>query len=126
MAEAITNRILERASGTFEKLVVLSSLYRCHAGAYQHSALDEVVPSCLASLVLRSNHEQAFSKWLELLLEEQWKEISEYLAAREAKEATCGQEPGDFWKTLIPQAAREPERALFLTDLELILGLVQK
>jgi hypothetical protein len=126
LAKEITNQILDRASGVFGKLVLLSSLCERSAGGYQHPALDKVVPPCVASLVLRSNHERLFSTWLELILEEQWKEISEYLAAPEAGEATPGEASGEFWETLIPRAARQPERELFLSDLKLILSLQQK
>ena len=125
LANEITNQILERASGAFGKLVLLSSICNGRAGTYHHSALDGVVPSCLASLVLRRNHEQVFSMWLELILEEQWKEISEYLTAPEAAEVIRGKAPKEPWEALIPEAARQPERELFLSDLELILSLLE-
>lgn len=124
LANEITDQILEQASGAFGKLVLLSSICNGRAGTYHHSALDGVVPSCLTSLVLRRNHEQVFSMWLELILEEQWKEISEYVAAPEAGEVTRGKVPEEPWEALIPQAARQPERELFLSDLKLILSLL--
>lgn len=126
LADEITNQILERASSPFGKLVLLSSLL-CNrrAGAYHHPALDGVVPSCFASLVLRRNHEQVFATWLELILEEQWKEMREYLASPEVGEVAWAKEPKEFWETLIPESARQPERELFLSDLKLILSLLQ-
>jgi hypothetical protein len=103
----------------------LSSLCNRHAGAYQHPALASVVPSCFASLVLQRNHEQVFAKWLELIIEEQWKQVSEYLAAAEAGEAARDKTPEEHWEALIPKAARRPERELFLSDLALILSTLE-
>jgi hypothetical protein len=124
LANEITTQIVERASGAFGKLVLLSSLCNQRAGAYHHPSLDSVVPSCLASLVLRRNHEQAFAKWLEMIIEEQWKEISEYFA-EPAGEVVRSKTPEELGEALIPQAARPPERELFLSDLGLTLSLLK-
>jgi hypothetical protein len=127
LANEITSQIIERAPSAFGKLVLLSSLCNRSAGAYHHPALEKVVPSCLASLVLRKSHEQAFSIWLEKVLEEQWKEVGEYLAATEAGEAaTQGKARGKSWDTLLPEAAHASERELFLSDLELVLSVLEK
>jgi hypothetical protein len=125
LANQITSQMVERASSAFGRLVLLSSLCDRCAGAYHHPSLDSVVPSCLASLVLRRNHEQAFAKWLELIIEEQWKEISEYLGGPEAGEVVGSKTPEEFGEALIPEGAREPERELFLSDLGLILSLLK-
>jgi hypothetical protein len=125
LASQIANQIVERASGAFGKLVLLSSLCNRCAGAYHHPSLDSVVPSCLASLVLQRNHEQAFAKWLEMIIEEQWKEISEYLAGPEAGEEMRSKTPEELGEALIPQRACPPERELFLSDLGLILSLLK-
>jgi hypothetical protein len=122
-AEEIANRVLERAPGRFGKLVLLSSVCHCRADAYYHPALENVVPECLASLILQRNHQRLFSSWLELHLEEQWKEIAEYFTATEAAHGTSGGATPSFWEKLIPQGTRPPERALFLSDLELVLSL---
>lgn len=124
-ANEIAHRVLERAPGTFGKLVLLSSLCRCRADAYHHPALDKVVPECLASLILQRNHEQLFSSWLELHLEEQCKEVGEYFAAPETGQRISSGARQDWREWLVPPGARAPERALFLSDLELVLSLVQ-
>jgi hypothetical protein len=119
LANQITGQILERAAGDFGKLVLLASLSSPHSFRYRHPAFDETVPACLASLVLQCNHEQVFSKWLELALEEQWKAVNEYLAAKRTGAADVSLEK------LVPGGARGPERELFLTDLELVLSLLE-
>jgi hypothetical protein len=118
LANQITGQIIERAAGDFGKLVLLASLSSPHSLRYRHPAFGDTVPACLASPVLQRSHEQVFSKWLELALEEQWKAINEYLAAKRAGTAEVSLEK------LIPEAASAPERELFLTDLELVLSLL--
>ncbi len=125
LASEITSRILEPASGAFGKLVLVSSLCNRCAGAYHHPEFEQVVPSCLASLVLRKIHEQAFSKWLAMILEEQWKEVSEYLATPGAGKTVQDKAPGGSWELLLPEGTREPERELFLSDLKLVLSLLE-
>jgi hypothetical protein len=126
LARRITDRILEQAPGAFSKLVLVSSLCERRAGEYHHPALDAAVPSSVANQVLRDSHEQVFSRWLELILEEQWKEVSEYLVTEAAEPAASGVSAGKPLEALIPPTTREPQRELFLSDLQLVLSLLEK
>jgi hypothetical protein len=89
----------------------------------------EAIPTVLGRLVyLRSLPDyadlpightafQVFSYWLRLGLSEQVRDLRAYVAA-------SGGPPADFVH-LVPPAARDVERQLFLTDMETILGLLR-
>jgi hypothetical protein len=123
-AREIAERIIGQAPGDFGRLVLMSSLLAGRVGEYHHPALDNHVPATVANEVLRSSHEQVFSRWLELVLEEQWKAVSEYLAAKPADGADVPR--GRSLEKLIPPRAGPPQRELFLSDLELVLSLIEK
>jgi hypothetical protein len=61
---------------------------------------------------------QVFSSWLRLGLSEQVCDLRAYVAAN------GGTPPADFSR-LVPPAARDVERLLFLTDMETLVGLLR-
>jgi hypothetical protein len=127
LANEITRQILDQASGDFGKLVLLSSLASDHAGWYHHAGFGKAVPACLASWVLRCTHEQVFLRWLDSPLEEQWTAVREHLAARHRQNTgTPRERQAASVEALIPGVARQPERELFLSDLELVLSLLEE
>lgn len=125
-ANETTKQLLQGTAGDFGKLVLLSSLCGTVTECYQHPAFDEGIPPCLVSLVLRCSHERFFADWLDLPLEEQWKAVREFLNARDAASEQHSTQRQSCLDTLVPPAARQPERELFLSDLELVLELAEK
>jgi hypothetical protein len=126
-ANEITRQILDQTSGDFGALALLSSLSSDRSGWYHHERFGKAVPPCLASLVLRCTHEQIFLRWLDLRLEQQWKAIREHLAARHRENTETPREwQAGSQEALIPEVARQPERELFLSDLELVLSLLEE
>jgi hypothetical protein len=89
----------------------------------------ETIPTAFGRLVyLRSLPEtadatigfvsqQVFSHWLRLGISDQIHDLRAYIAA-------SGEPPADYAR-LVPPAAREVERQLFLTDMETLLGLLR-
>jgi hypothetical protein len=61
---------------------------------------------------------QVFSSWLRLGISEQVRDLRAYLAGTDSRPLT------DF-ADLIPPAARDVERQLFLTDMETLVGLLR-
>ena len=59
---------------------------------------------------------QVFSSWLRLGISEQVRDLRAYVAA-------SGGPPADFVH-LVPPAARDVERQLFLTDMETLIGIL--
>ena len=100
----------------FGRLVYLSGL-RDGAGLYSHPVLNELVGQSEADRTLCHCHHQVFSQWIGCSLAEQKADLDEYLGlSKNAIDLA-------FCRGLIPHAAHEVERLLYLTDLEMLLEL---
>jgi hypothetical protein len=98
-----------------------------NSGVYEHYGLAQVFGSKEADRTLRQSHSQAFASWLNLNLEQQKSDLEDYLAGLEEDiDASLAN-----WirlapyRNLIPARAREVERQLYLTDLEVVLELLK-
>jgi hypothetical protein len=111
----------------FGRLVYLSSLRDSNSGAYDHFGLAQIFGTKEADRTLRQSHTQAFSAWLNLNLEQQKNDLEDYLTGLEedvdAILATWIRLAP--YRNLIPARAREVERQLYLTDLEVVLELLK-
>ena len=111
----------------FGRLVYLSSLRDSNSGVYEHYGLAQVFGGKEADRTLRQSHTQAFSVWLNLNLEQQKNDLEDYLSGLEedvdAILATWIRLAP--YRNLIPARAREVERRLYLTDLEVVLELLK-
>jgi hypothetical protein len=111
----------------FGRLVYLSSLRDSKSGVYEHYGLAQVFGAKDADRTLRQIHNQVFGSWLNLNLEQQKADLEYYLSGLEEDvDAILAN-----WirlapyRQLIPPRAREVERQLYLTDLEVVLELLK-
>jgi hypothetical protein len=111
----------------FGRLVYLSSLRNANSGVYEHYGLSQVFGVKEADRTLRQSHVQVFSAWLNLNLEQQKSDLEEYLAGLEENvDAILAN-----WirmapyRNLIPARAREVEKQLYFTDLEVVIELLK-
>jgi hypothetical protein len=109
-------KIRAQVPTVFGRLVYLSGL-RDGAGLYSHPVLNELVGQIEADRTLCHCHHQVFSQWIGCTLAEQKADLDEYLGPSK-NVIDLG-----FCRGLIPQAAHEVERLLYLTDLEMLLEL---
>lgn len=109
-------RILAQVPTVFGRLAYLSQL-RDAADIYSHPALNQLVSGIAADRTLRYSHHRVFSEWIGFNLAQQKADLEQYLAS--------STHPVDlaFCRALIPQAAHEVERLLYITDLETLLEL---
>jgi hypothetical protein len=120
-------RTLSQIPTTFGKIVYLASLRNQNSGRYQHHGLAQIYSEEEADHVLAASHRQVFGDWLNCNLKQQRRDLEEYLHSIEDDRKTVL----DTWLTLapyrvlIPKAASEAERHLYLSDLELILDLLR-
>jgi len=123
----VWERTLAKIPSLFGKIVYLASLRNENTGKYQHFGLSQAYSDEAADLVLRESHEESFHKWLTFPLEPQKRDLEEYLQGLDDDLRTVL----DTWRTiapyrqLIPVRATEAERELYVSDLELILELLQ-
>jgi hypothetical protein len=122
-AAAACDGILRDIPTVFGKLVTLAGLQTNGAGQYYHPQIDGNFPAAVVSSLFRQRHEDTFSQWLNLSLEEQHKQLTEFFCAL----WTVGRPrlPEKVRKALAPPEAAEPERILFLADLECTISVIE-
>jgi hypothetical protein len=118
---------LSQIPSLFGRLVYLSSLRDNNTGAYEHFGLAHTFGDEEAGRVLGESHLNGFSQWLCLTLEQQKADLDLYLSGlpgnrRTILETWIRLQP---YRSLVPAAAREVERQLYMTDLETILELLK-
>ena len=123
----VWERTLAQISSTFGKIAYLTSLRNENSGRYQHFGLAQIYSEDEADLVLRQSHEEVFREWLNYLLEPQVRDVEKYLDSIEDERETVLEtwltlEP---YRRLLPAAASEAERDLYVTDLQLVLDLLR-
>ncbi len=120
-------RTLSQIPTTFGKIVYLASLRNDNTGRYQHFGLAQLYTDDEADVVLRQSHEEVFGEWLNFPLEQQRRDLEQYLESVEDDKTAVLR----TWLTLapyrnlIPAQAGAAERELYISDLELILELLR-
>ena len=122
-AEIVCDLILGHVPHLFGKLVWISSFRAGDSGEYRCWAFDSAVTPEVASEAMLHAHVRVFTRWLGLSLDEQYKDLAQYLASGESTGHFLQQ--GFGLKKLIPVSAHEGQRAVFLADLEMIMGLME-
>ncbi len=118
---------LSQIPSLFGRLVYLSSLRDDNSGAYEHYGLAHSFGDEEAARVLSESHLNAFAQWLCLTLEQQKADLDVYLSGLAGNRRTIIEtwirlQP---YRNLIPAAARQVERELYMADLETILELLK-
>jgi hypothetical protein len=117
---------LSQIPTTFGRLVFLSTLRDPNTGVYAHYGFAQRVGEQAADEALRQSHLNCFAEWLAFGLEEQKADLDLYLAGINSDKKTIL----ETWirtrpyRNLIPAAAPEIERDLYVSDLEALLELL--
>ncbi len=126
-ASDLWRHTLSQIPSTFGRLVYLSSLRDQNTGRYEHHGLAQLFGDAETDHALRESHLNTFSDWLRSNLEEQKSDLDLYLSSFQSDRRTI---LGTWirlapYRNLIPADAREPERRLYLADLETLLEVLK-
>ena len=119
--EDVWARILSQIPTTFGRVAYVAGLRNEDTGAYHHFELALRYADEEADRFLCASHKQIFGEWLTFPLEQQLRDLKEYLESTEEREVVL-----ETWlrlkpyRNLIPFGARDAERLLFISDLEVI------
>ncbi|MCC7174039.1 MAG: hypothetical protein IT159_02495 [Bryobacterales bacterium] len=108
-------------------MVYLTSLRDPNTGRYEHHGLAQIFGDVEADAALAESHSQAFAEWLSYDLEQQKADLDLYLASFEADRRTIL----STWirlapyRNLVPATARDPDKRLYLADLEALLEILR-
>lgn len=117
--------MLDAIPTLFGRLVYLAALRDSTSGYYCEASLVPLLGTEGVDRAIRHSHHQVFSQWLSYSLSEQKEDLDDFLRAR-------GHIPGKPinwsvevpYRTLIPPAARDVEKQLYLADLETLMELL--
>jgi hypothetical protein len=123
LAASLLERALAEVPTTWGKLVRISRFRVPGSDEYAHADLARIVSHDVAVKAVRRVHERLFYDWLRLNLEEQYKDLAEYV---EEAGKVGDPKPSDHWESLVPPTASAAERALFETDLSVVLEMTEQ
>ncbi len=118
---------LSQIPSVFGRLVYLASLRDPNTGRYEHHGLAQMFGEGEADSALRESHTRAFSEWLAYNLEQQKSDLDLYLSSFQSDRRTIL----STWirlapyRNLVPVSARDPDRRLYLADLEALLEILR-
>ena len=124
-AATLLTRAVAGVPSTLGRLAWISSFRVPGTDQYAHPILDGVVPHEVAVRASKNVHKCLFADWLSKSLEEQHKDLAEYLdAVPDAGEHKAALRRD--WERLVPTSARKPDRMLFETDLSVVMELTEE
>lgn len=122
-AEDLWRRTLSQIPAIYGRLVYLSTLRNSDSGRYEHHGLSTLFGADQADQAMRESHLASFREWLKLNLEQQKADLDLYLCSLPTDRRTLVESWSRLapYRNLSPVAASEPEKRLFLEDLEILL-----
>jgi hypothetical protein len=118
-AAEMWRRTLSQIPTHFARLVYLAGLRDRPTGRYVHQSLIEAIGRELADRTIANIHYDVFAEWIALPLSRQKADLDQYLAT------SRGLAVVDVYRDIVPAAAHDVERQLYLTDLETLLALLR-
>jgi hypothetical protein len=118
---------LSQVPTAFGKLVYLASLRNPNSGRYEHHGLALLFGADQANRALKQSHKQVFADWLAYNIEEQLADLELYLSdlPEDRKTVMRAWSRIEPYKNLIPAAAKDVERRLYLSDLRAMIELLR-
>jgi hypothetical protein len=122
-AEVICDLVAGHLPHLFGQLIWISSFRVGTTDDYRWPAFDRSGCPRITRKALGHTHQRLFTQWIELDFEQQYRDLALYLSS----DLSAKQMLSETFRLrkLIPSSASESERLLFISDLEMIMGLVE-
>ncbi len=123
--EAFLDQTLEEIPTVFGRLAYMAALRDPERDTYRHPILSQILPGTSLDQILRVAHLRIFLRWLEFNLRQQRGDLTRYLGYGELGPAFLRRlRDRDAFSRLPPADAASHERALFTSDLTVIVNSV--
>lgn len=112
----------------FGRLVYFGGLRNPTTGAYEHHGLAAMFGEEESRSALATSHAETFEGWLTLTLEHQKEDLDVYLAGLEEDKSAVVLNwlSTQSYQNLMPALARDAAKALFLSDMRVLLELLKR
>ena len=119
---------LSQITTQFGKLAYFATLRNPISGAYEHHGLAALFGEEESCAALAASHADVFAVWLALPLEQQKADLDAYLAELDEDKATVVLNwlGSRSYQSFVPAPARDPARALFMSDMGVLLGVLKR
>ncbi len=118
---------LSQIPTTFGRIIYLASLRDSNTGVYTHHGLGQLFGEDETDQTLRASHDQTFAEWLCFTIEQQKQDVEDYLDDVEGdkKAVLANWLRLSPYRNFVPASARDVERKLFNSDLDMILEVLR-
>ena len=126
-ASDLWRNTLSQISSHFGRLVYLAGLRNPNNGSYEHHGLFMVFGEEEANKAMKKSHTVVFREWLTFSLEQQTRDLEDYIAGTGEDRATVIRHWLKLapYRNLVPGSAKNVERKLFVADLSAVLELLR-
>ena|SRR5437899_2832645 len=114
-------------SSLFGQLVYLSSTWDESVSRYHEPLLSHTFNARELNWTLRRKHRRVFAEWLSLPLAEQALALEQYLneTGSDRVQTLRSWMQSHWYRRLIPSEARQAERLLFISDVEILIPVLE-
>jgi len=125
--EDLWKRTLSQIPTLYGRLSYLASLRDLNSGIYRHHGLAAMFGREKSNRALRESHEEVFREWLNLLMREKKLDLARHFAGLEDPLSVVVEHmlSSRVYHGQVPASARNMERDLFCTDLEVLLETIR-
>ncbi|MCE5309436.1 MAG: hypothetical protein LLG20_17480 [Acidobacteriales bacterium] len=123
----VWRRTLSQIPTQFGRLAYFAGLCNPNTGIYEHHGLAALFGDEASRTALVESHAETFAAWLAMPLERQKADLDAYLSGLDEDKTSVVRNwlSSHSYQNLMPALARETAKALFMSDMEALVGILK-
>jgi hypothetical protein len=124
----VWRRTLSQIPTQFGRLAYFAGLRNPNTGIYEHHGLAALFGEEKSRLALAASHDETFAAWLAMSLELQKADLDAYLSGLGDDKLSIVRNwlSSRSYQNLMPALARDTAKALFMSDMEVLVGILKR